>query len=40
VKAAALMITMLAGVDEIRGVGVVGGNIRGGSEVGLEVGES
>jgi len=37
-KAAALMITMLGGVDGVRGVGVDRGNVGGGSERGLEYG--
>jgi len=39
-KAVALRITMLGGVDEVRGVGADRGKIRGGSETGSEIGGS
>jgi len=39
-KAAALMIAMLGGVDVVRGVRDVGGNVGGGSEYDSEVGGS
>jgi len=39
-KAAVLIITMLGGVDDVRGVEVVGGDVGVGLEEGLEIGGS